>query len=545
MSSSTVYSSERDLASVELWERSLSRSQQRRAAARRNRREAKRRKATSSVLAAALAAGGPLVSLAAANPSQELANKGLSGLSPAERAIVLKSQQLLFKFGDRGHVVAEIQRALEVEADGLFGRQTQAAVLALQAERGLVRDGIVGYETWLALFDLGHTHAGTGHQHGQVFNFSVRSVSASERAQYPGAKAMLVVNDQRAAGGKRPGKAGRSEGGQAAAAASTGGAPAAAAASTGASQPVVYACGSGGLATPVNGVITSRFGEDRGTHSHSGLDIAAPTGTPVVAAACGLVSEAGWSDGGYGNLVCIGHTEAVATCYAHLSGVATAVGAYVEKGQVIGYVGSTGNSTGPHLHFEVRENGVPRDPEPYLDGSEQIPGEPAPPKQPASTGSAGATTTGAAAGSETGSAGATAGAQSGTDSQNSVTQVADTTQTARTNVTQSGNEVDQEVNTNVNNVNEVDVGEITTGEGDVEIGQRNETNVTAAQRAVTANVNNNQQSNSVRDIDVAQTADAEGGNGVQATNTASVAPQQSNDAISANANPPSNLTTQK
>ena len=74
-------------------------------------------------------------------------------------------------------------------------------------------------------------------------------------------------------------------------------------------------------------------------------------------------------ESGYGNIICIQHSATVSTCYAHLSAFETSVGAYVEVGQVIGRVGSTGNSTGPHLHFEVRENGRAVDPAPRLAAS--------------------------------------------------------------------------------------------------------------------------------------------------------------------------------
>jgi murein DD-endopeptidase MepM/ murein hydrolase activator NlpD len=98
---------------------------------------------------------------------------------------------------------------------------------------------------------------------------------------------------------------------------------------------------------------------------HAGIDIAAPTGTPIRAADGGTVQLAGWQ-GGYGNYTCIGHGGGVSTCYAHQSSIGVRGGQNVSQGQVIGAVGSTGNSTGPHLHFEVRINGSPVDPMGYL-----------------------------------------------------------------------------------------------------------------------------------------------------------------------------------
>ena len=94
---------------------------------------------------------------------------------------------------------------------------------------------------------------------------------------------------------------------------------------------------------------------------HAGVDLAAPTGTPVLATADGVVGTAGWS-GGYGLLVALDHGGDLETRYGHLSGVAVAPGESVKRGQVIGYVGSTGRSTGPHLHYEVRQGQVAVDP---------------------------------------------------------------------------------------------------------------------------------------------------------------------------------------
>jgi murein DD-endopeptidase MepM/ murein hydrolase activator NlpD len=119
-----------------------------------------------------------------------------------------------------------------------------------------------------------------------------------------------------------------------------------------------------GLIWPVNGPVTSPFGYRWG-RLHAGIDIGVPYGTPIHAAAAGRVVIAGWV-GGYGNYTCIDHGGGLATCYAHQSSFAVGVGASVSQGQVIGYVGNTGHSFGPHLHFEVRINGTPVDPLGYL-----------------------------------------------------------------------------------------------------------------------------------------------------------------------------------
>ncbi len=121
---------------------------------------------------------------------------------------------------------------------------------------------------------------------------------------------------------------------------------------------------SSSLIWPVSGPITSPFGMRWGS-LHPGLDIGVGTGTPIHAAASGRVIVAGYS-GGYGNLIVIDHGNGLATAYAHQSSLAASVGQQVSQGQVIGYVGSTGFSTGPHLHFEVRVNGAPVDPLGYL-----------------------------------------------------------------------------------------------------------------------------------------------------------------------------------
>ncbi|MEA2289814.1 MAG: hypothetical protein QOD55_1811 [Solirubrobacteraceae bacterium] len=123
--------------------------------------------------------------------------------------------------------------------------------------------------------------------------------------------------------------------------------------------------GSGRFVWPVNGPITGSFGEQRPGHLHAGIDIAAPGGTPIRAAGTGRVVLLGWT-GGYGNYTCVQHTQSLSTCYAHQSRYGTSMGATVSQGEVIGYVGNTGNSFGDHLHFEVRVGGAPTSPLGYL-----------------------------------------------------------------------------------------------------------------------------------------------------------------------------------
>lgn len=118
------------------------------------------------------------------------------------------------------------------------------------------------------------------------------------------------------------------------------------------------------LIRPISGTITSRFGRrSRGTHT--GLDIATSTGVPIKAAASGTVVYSG-RKGSYGNLVVVDHGNGVQTYYAHCSKLYVSAGTYVNQGDLVGAVGSTGNSTGPHLHLEIRVNGVAKNPQNYL-----------------------------------------------------------------------------------------------------------------------------------------------------------------------------------
>jgi murein DD-endopeptidase MepM/ murein hydrolase activator NlpD len=128
--------------------------------------------------------------------------------------------------------------------------------------------------------------------------------------------------------------------------------------------PIVPPSGSGLLGWPVSGPVTSGFGMRWG-RMHEGIDIAVPTGTPVRSAGAGTVIHAGWL-GGYGNLVVVDHGNGLSTAYAHNSSFASSVGQSVAAGQVVAYSGNTGNSSGPHVHFEVRVNGSAVDPLGYL-----------------------------------------------------------------------------------------------------------------------------------------------------------------------------------
>lgn len=121
------------------------------------------------------------------------------------------------------------------------------------------------------------------------------------------------------------------------------------------------------LSIPVSGSITSRFGARGGSRSsvHTGLDISAPSGTGIRAISAGTVSYAGYK-GSYGNLIIVNHGNGVESYYAHCSALYVSVGQGVDSSTTIGAVGSTGNSTGPHLHLEIRVGGSPVNPQNYL-----------------------------------------------------------------------------------------------------------------------------------------------------------------------------------
>jgi murein DD-endopeptidase MepM/ murein hydrolase activator NlpD len=123
---------------------------------------------------------------------------------------------------------------------------------------------------------------------------------------------------------------------------------------------------------PVDGTITAHYGWRviPWPEFHRGLDLAADYGAPVRAAAEGTIASAGW-DGGFGNKVDIDHGNGYHTWYAHLSRFAVAAGTHVHKGDLIAYVGSTGEATGPHLHYQVMRGSEAIDPEPFLNGIPQ------------------------------------------------------------------------------------------------------------------------------------------------------------------------------
>jgi murein DD-endopeptidase MepM/ murein hydrolase activator NlpD len=364
----------RDLALVDPWQRSLDRSLHRRAIAPAMRRSVARRRRASVALSTLMVAGPTGSLLAAAGFGVGGRGVDVAQASPASRAIDngATPAAMAFKLGSKGDAVAEIQRQLGVSADGIFGPRTQAAVTGFQARNGLDVDGIVGPATWTALFGLGQAAAAAGAREGNV------AVIVRERTDTK-AGGGNDSEPRRGIGGGPSESLGKPEPVDLAEETPSADSPANDPAPAPRTEPVSTpspangACGPLRLASPVKGMVTSGFGPRWG-RKHDGLDIAAPTGTPIRAAECGIVSFAGVQSG-YGNMVCVKHSSRFETCYAHMTRYAVSQGQRVDQGDVIGYVGCTGNCTGPHLHFETRVDGAARDPRPYLGGG-SVPGAP-------------------------------------------------------------------------------------------------------------------------------------------------------------------------
>jgi hypothetical protein len=246
--------------------------------------------------------------------------------------------------------------------DGITGPWTQQAVRTFQSQHGLTVDGIAGRQTRAALGKRGKPNLGDRPLHSGQRGWDVAALQflLHTRGFEPGGfdggfgpnTQTAVRRYQGAAGLAVDGVAGQAtlgalQGGQVVSAAPN--------------SPVRFF-------RPVPGPIGDRFGWIPPGRWHTGLDFPEPSGTPIHAGGVGVVSFAGFNTGGYGNLVVITHRLGFESWYAHQSAIAASVGQRVAGGQTIGYVGSTGRSTGPHLHFEVRHFGTPIDPTPYLLG---------------------------------------------------------------------------------------------------------------------------------------------------------------------------------
>jgi len=246
--------------------------------------------------------------------------------------------------------------------DGITGSWTQQAVRTFQSQQGLTVDGIAGPQTRTALGKRGKPSLGARPMRAGQRGWDVAALQflLHERGFEPGGydggfgpnTQNAVRRFQSAAHVGVDGVAG----------------PATLNALRGNQVVSTSPIGPVRFFRPVPGPIGDGFGWIPPGRRHTGVDFPEPTGTPIHAGGVGVVSFAGFNTGGYGNLVVITHRLGFESWYAHMSRLAASAGQHVSGGQTIGYVGSTGHATGPHLHFEVRHFGTPVDPVPYLLG---------------------------------------------------------------------------------------------------------------------------------------------------------------------------------
>jgi peptidoglycan hydrolase-like protein with peptidoglycan-binding domain len=246
--------------------------------------------------------------------------------------------------------------------DGIEGPLTRKGIVSLQRRRGLAVDGVAGPETRRALGWRGRPGLGSRVMRSGDRGWDVAALQfLLQRAGHGPGRAdglfgpltrAAVVRAQEAAGIGADGLAGpvtiralRSGGGGAGEAAASG--------------PVRFL-------RPVPGPIGDPFGAPRNGYTHTGVDIPDPEGTPIGAAGVGTVIYAADNGAGYGNLVVIQHRLGYTSWYGHMSTITAYVGEEVVGGTLIGYVGATGDATGPHLHFEVRHYDTPIDPVPLM-----------------------------------------------------------------------------------------------------------------------------------------------------------------------------------
>jgi peptidoglycan hydrolase-like protein with peptidoglycan-binding domain len=271
---------------------------------------------------------------------------------------------------------AALQAALKanglypIAVDGVRGPYTTRGVRLLQQRRGLIVDGIAGPQTRRALGRLGRPRLGSRviSQGARGWDVAALQFLLWRRGYSPGgvdaifgpATGSALARYQQAAGLVADGLAGPATIGRLRGA--------------GRSPTVPVSTGPISFYRPVPGPIGDRFGapRDGGRRRHAGVDFPVGRGTLVAAAGVGTTIYAGRNRAGYGNLVVIQHRLGYTTWYAHLSQITSWVGEQVSGGTRIGYVGSTGHATGPHLHFEVRYRNVPVDPVPLLLGGTAV-----------------------------------------------------------------------------------------------------------------------------------------------------------------------------
>ena len=282
---------------------------------------------------------GAALALVAASPPAQAASANVAALQVALKALGLYPAAI----------------------DGVSGRLTRRGVRRFQRHKRLAVDGVAGPRTRHALGRRGRPQLGIRPMREGRRGWDVAAVQflLNVRGYGPGGfdggfgpnTRRAVARFQRAAGLAVDGVAGPSTL-RVLRHRQSSGAP---------SGPVRFL-------RPIDGAIGDGFGWVGGRR-HTGVDIPADEGTPVGAAGRGVVVFAGWNDGGYGNLVVVKHRLGFESWYAHLSRIAADEGEAVVGGTRIGYVGSTGHTTGPHLHFEVRHFGTPIDPVPRLLGT--------------------------------------------------------------------------------------------------------------------------------------------------------------------------------
>jgi Peptidase family M23/Putative peptidoglycan binding domain len=251
--------------------------------------------------------------------------------------------------------VAALQVALRAggvyagSIDGIAGPRTRRAVVSLQRRRGIAVDGIVGPQTRRALGRLGRHPLGSRVLGGDAVGWDVAALQF-ELAWHgfpSGAFDGVFGRETRGALRRFQRFAGLAVDGRA------GPATLAALAAPPPTSPLL-------LAWPLRAPVGDGFGP-RGDRFHAGIDLEAAAGSPVAAAAPGRVAWAGWREG-WGLLIVVAHADRVRSFYAHLARADVARGVRVAAGETIGAVGSTGDATGPHLHFEVRVRGAAVDP---------------------------------------------------------------------------------------------------------------------------------------------------------------------------------------
>jgi murein DD-endopeptidase MepM/ murein hydrolase activator NlpD len=287
-----------------------------------------------------------VVVLSAAAPPAHAARANVAALQVALRAVDVYGGRVDGISGPRTkRAVRRLQRRRGLEVDGVAGRRTRRALGRRGGPRlgsRAMRKGQRGWDVAALQFMLARRGFPSGSIDG---GFGRRTRAAVRRAQRA---AGLTVDGVAGPATLRSLRRGRTRARR--------------------PQPTRSPTGPVRFFSPVPGGWTDGFGMRWG-RPHQGLDFPAPSGTTVDAGGVGVTTFAGYNTGGYGNLVIVRHRLGFESWYAHLSRVYTSAGQTVSGGTPIGAVGSTGHSTGPHLHFEVRRNGTPIDPAPYMLGA--------------------------------------------------------------------------------------------------------------------------------------------------------------------------------